>query len=77
MKPTASTLKKIEKAVFNTYKIGIDGTQDEYELIRLYLDEAIDKCGIRKSNDRFTKSDWRVIFGKIQKLIKSKAINSL
>lgn len=64
-----TTLKKIEKAVFNTYEIGIDGTQDEYELIRLYLDEAINKCGIRKSSYHFTKSDWLAVFRKIQKLM--------
>ena len=66
-----TTLKQIEKAINNTFEIGVDGDQDTYEVIRLYTDEAIEKCGIKKSNEFFTKSDWKAVYRKIQKILAS------
>jgi len=64
-----ATYEQIEKALDNSFEFGIDGSQELYELIRLYSHEAIDKVGIKKSEDHFTKSDWKAVHKMIKRLI--------
>lgn len=64
-----ATYNQIEKALNNTFEFGIDGNQDKYELIRLSFYKAIDDVGIKKSQEYFTKSDWKAVYKQIKKTI--------
>ena len=64
-----ATYSQIEKALDNSFEIGVDGSQDMYEAIRLYCYKAIDKAGIKKSQEYFSKSDWKAVYKNIKKLI--------
>jgi hypothetical protein len=64
-----ATYNQIEKALDNSFEIGVDGSQDMYEAIRLYCYEAIEKAGIQKTQEYFTKADWKAVYKNIKKLI--------
>ena len=64
-----ATYSQIEKALDNSFEFGVDGTREKYELIRSYAYEAIDRVGITKSQDHFTKNDWKAVYKAIKDLI--------
>ena len=64
-----ATLKQIEKALDNSYEFGVDGSEELYQLARIYCDNAIDNVGLRKSRMYFTKSDWKAVYREIKRLI--------
>jgi len=63
------TFEKIEKALNNTYEIGVDGSQEYYQLIRNSLYQAIDNAGIRKTQEYFCKADWDAVKREIIRLL--------
>ena len=63
------TYAQIEKALDNSFQIGVDGDQDTYEAIRLYIDQAIDEVGPRRSREYYYKSDWKIIYRRLKELL--------
>jgi len=64
------TLKQIEEALANKMQINNAEDQAIYDCIRSHdVGEAIDMAGIKKSQEYFTKAEWREVYKKIKKII--------
>jgi len=63
------TSRQIKEALTNQMQINNADEQSIYDCIREQAGAAIDMAGIRKSQEYFTKADWRSVYKNIKKIL--------